>query len=165
MHIYHLVFLSRATSPASDALFESIRNCAERNNTANQITGLLLHCAGYYMEVLEGAARDVADTYARVNNDARHTDIECLYFERSPHRFYPDWSLGVYELMRTGVPVSRNELRRILEPADGVTHYNQMSYGRVVRAFEKFRSLVTGSSFNEANLPSLDDFCPADLAA
>ncbi|MCA9281133.1 MAG: BLUF domain-containing protein [Phycisphaeraceae bacterium] len=161
MHLFRLIFVSRATAPTSDALFESISACATRNNANSAVTGMLLHCAGYFMQVIEGAARDVADTFERVNNDARHTDIQCLHFARASERYYAEWSLGVSEVMRSGRTVTCREMRRVLMPNEGDTPL-QLSYDQIVRAFENFRALVTGAA-EAPPCPDLDRRTPAEL--
>jgi len=163
MQLFRLIYVSRATAPASDSLFESISECAERHNTSNGVTGMLLHCAGYFMQVLEGSARDLADTFARINEDARHTEVHCLYFGKTDKRHYPEWSLSVCNIMRTGPAVSCCQMRRILMPNEGETLL-QLSYPQIVRAFENFRALATGSA-EAPPCPDLDQRTPAELAA
>ena len=67
--------LSRATEPMSrsdlSALLEEIRERNERN----ELTGRLLYGGLHCYQILEGARSTVTTTYAKIEQDKRHTDI------------------------------------------------------------------------------------------
>ncbi|RKR74832.1 FAD-dependent sensor of blue light [Frondihabitans australicus] len=58
------------------------------------ITGLLLHDAGRFVQILEGEPSAVEDRYARIAGDPRHTDVRLLLCEEEDERRFPNWSMG-----------------------------------------------------------------------
>lgn len=51
---------------------------AVRNNSRDEITGVLAVRNGFYLQVLEGQQALVEDTFLRIITDTRHTDLQLL---------------------------------------------------------------------------------------
>ena len=86
--------LSRATEPMSEsdlsALLEEIRERNERN----ELTGRLLYGGLHCYQILEGARSTVTTTYAKIEQDKRHTDITRIAIRASAERKFPRWWMG-----------------------------------------------------------------------
>ncbi len=89
-----IVYSSSATVPFSD---EDLAELLRRSRTANEargVTGLLLHHAGQFMQVLEGPEAVVRAVLTRIAADPRHTGVWVLAEERIETRRFPDWAMG-----------------------------------------------------------------------
>lgn len=94
MAIYHLIYRSVATQPLPEAALNELLDRARAHNESEQITGILLHTAGAYLQVLEGEEAAVAALYARIEADARHTRVRLVTHGNSQRRIFPRWSMG-----------------------------------------------------------------------
>ncbi|MEM9168271.1 MAG: BLUF domain-containing protein [Pseudomonadota bacterium] len=89
-----VVYVSRATRPmAPPALFDLLSVARERNLAAD-ITGVLLHADGVFLQAMEGTAAALDATFARVSRDARHGDLSVLLRRAAPGRRFPERRLA-----------------------------------------------------------------------
>ena len=101
--LFHLIYVSTAVEPMSEAdLVRLLRSCREHNE-ASRITGMLLYKGGHFMQVLEGEEASVMATFARIESDHRHKNIDVLRSEYIQHRNFPDWTMGFANIDTLGV--------------------------------------------------------------
>lgn len=89
-----LVYMSSATEPFDEDDLEAVLEHARRRNTADGLSGLLVHRAGRFMQLLEGPYDAVLATYARIIEDPRHEDVRLLVEESIHTRRFPEWSMA-----------------------------------------------------------------------
>ena len=89
-----VVYSSVATVPFSDAELAALLMRSRLNNSARDLTGVLLHRDGQFMQLLEGPAREVRTTLATIAADPRHSGIWMLEEERTAERRFGSWSMG-----------------------------------------------------------------------
>ena len=90
----HLVYVSTASEPMSDAdLAELLAQSRERNGR-NDITGMLLYKDDRYIQLLEGHEAQVQKIFDSIRRDDRHHDVQLLWFRYAQFRDFPDWSMG-----------------------------------------------------------------------
>jgi hypothetical protein len=79
----------------SAADLSAIVEAARRNNTAREITGMLCHYDGSFLQFLEGEEDVVDEVFSKIKGDPRHRQI--LEVDRRPieARLFPDWSMAV----------------------------------------------------------------------
>lgn len=94
MPIHHLIYRSVAKRTLSDAGLNELLLNARAHNKIEQITGILLHAEGEFMQVLEGEAAAVKALYAHIEADRRHTRVRLLTDGTSLFRIFPRWSMG-----------------------------------------------------------------------
>lgn len=94
MPLFHLVYVSSATAPFSDADLLELLKRSRANNTAIHITGMLLYEGGNFMQVLEGDKSAVEKVHARISRDPRHRGLMTLLKGEIPQRSFSDWSMG-----------------------------------------------------------------------
>jgi hypothetical protein len=87
-------YVSSATRLLHASELEQLVAQARRANAAQGITGVLLHCDGNFMQVIEGPAPDVSATYARIASSAAHRDIFQLFDEPIEAREFESWSMA-----------------------------------------------------------------------
>lgn len=98
MPLIHLLYVSTASADFDSTQLAQVLDSSARHNAPQEITGMLLYAAGNFMQVLEGEAAAVDETYARILKDPRHSDVFLL--ERAPiaQREFGQWSMGFRRL-------------------------------------------------------------------
>jgi hypothetical protein len=96
--MFHLVYLSSATSLLSKPQLLELLAKSRDNNVRAGITGLLLYKEGNFMQVLEGEEREVLATHSRIECDSRHKGLITLLSESIPERRFPGWSMSLRDL-------------------------------------------------------------------
>jgi len=93
MRLFRLTYVSTAVEIFTpESLKELVQRAAAKNATLD-VTGALLFSGGAFMQALEGPEGAVADLYARIELDPRHTFIECVQRDHVENRLFPEWSM------------------------------------------------------------------------
>jgi Sensors of blue-light using FAD len=95
-----LVYVSAAAVPFNDASLRTLLARARSKNAAVDVSGMLLHQAGTFMQVLEGEARVVETVFERISRDPRHKRV-VLLMRRETERNFADWSMGFVDVQGT----------------------------------------------------------------
>lgn len=72
-----------------------------KNNTRDELTGLLTYNSKYFLQVLEGTYSNLTDRYSVISKDSRHSDVELISFDSIDERVFLDWAMvgiGLNEL-------------------------------------------------------------------
>lgn len=115
-----LLYISRARDGLTNDDVARILEASRRNNPKMDITGLLLHGNGTFLQVLQGPEAAVELTYQRIVRDPRHYDVTVIDRTDLVERFHPDWSMGSRAFPDAGdaVALCGDALRRKLESAE-----------------------------------------------
>jgi len=89
-----LVYMSSATLPFDEAELEGVLEHSRVRNTADGLSGMLVHRSGRFMQLLEGPHDAVIATYQRIIADPRHDDVRLLVEESIHTRRFPEWSMA-----------------------------------------------------------------------
>jgi hypothetical protein len=133
-------YVSTATVPWTQAELLTALAQFRARNLERGITGMLLHCNGTFMQVLEGPAEVVDELLARIARDPRHHGYMQLLRRPIRSREFDGWSMGFRNLSSedlSGVPGWSDFLgpqRGALETADAP--------GRAHRLLQSFRGNV-----------------------
>lgn len=103
MSLYHLVYVSSATLPLSEAELLALLEVSRRNNARINVTGLLLYREGNFMQVLEGEESAVRDVQARISRDRRHEGLSTLLQGPIQVRAFSSWAMAFRNLDSTEV--------------------------------------------------------------
>lgn len=97
-----IAYVSRARIDEGDfdGAMHDIIEAAQRNNAADQITGVLVTSGCHFLQVLEGPVDPVRELMAKLQADPRHSDIRMIDDCLVRHRRYPDWSMRYAGLTR-----------------------------------------------------------------
>ncbi len=93
-----LVYTSMATRPMTEKDLLDILEVSRRNNTADEITGLLLYHNGNFMQVLEGPRANVEHTYKRIALDKRHRYVVTVLKQAIKERAFGAWKMSFVNL-------------------------------------------------------------------
>lgn len=89
-----IIYCSQATDDVTpDALIALLEQSRHKNDQL-RVTGLLLYSNQSFLQVLEGDNDAVADVYASITRDPRHTNLRLLLDAEIPARLFPDWTMG-----------------------------------------------------------------------
>jgi len=96
--IYRILYCSLNTLHGSteqqSVEVEKILASSRRNNARNEITGALLFNSGHWAQVLEGPPAAVEQTFEKIQQDMRHSEISVLECGLVPNRDFPSWSMA-----------------------------------------------------------------------
>jgi hypothetical protein len=98
-----LLYVSNTMPAVPSAMLDDILAASRRRNAAAGITGLLLYMDGAFLQVLEGDASAVDDTYARIRADPRHWEARILLEQQTTVRAFGQWSMGFQRLAPGGI--------------------------------------------------------------
>lgn len=76
----------------------NIIDASTRNNRQSGVTGLLMHGAGRFIQILEGSESEVFTLYVKLLNDPRHTDCRIMFATPIEKRAFPDWAMAAMTL-------------------------------------------------------------------
>ncbi|MFP4519151.1 MAG: BLUF domain-containing protein [Oceanicaulis sp.] len=93
MLLVRALYYSQAASRDREAV-RSILGAAQRNNPALNLTGVLIHDRGRYLQVLEGARPVVSAMIARIGDDPRHTGMALADFAEVDRRRFAGFSMA-----------------------------------------------------------------------
>jgi len=92
--IYQVLYHSWTTQQLSENQLQELLEYSRRYNAQHQITGLLLYSSdGRYVQMLEGAEKDVQALYAKIQQDSRHQQVVTVSQGPGPKRQFADWHM------------------------------------------------------------------------
>jgi hypothetical protein len=97
MEMRQLLYVSNTSRTIAPSLLNDILTASRRNNQALDVTGLLLHIDGGFLQVLEGEELALSTLYARIRADKRHWNTQLLLDHQS-ERAFGEWSMGFERL-------------------------------------------------------------------
>ena len=71
----------------------SILEISNLNNKKNSITGCLIYRSDLYLQYLEGPSKELENTYNKILNDKRHSNIKKLSENNSKRRLFASWAM------------------------------------------------------------------------
>jgi hypothetical protein len=92
--VFHLIYASQATIEVTKDVLENILKVARENNSAKQVSGLLLYRLGHFVQLLEGAESEVKKIFEKIKKDSRHRNPIILAEFESQFRLFESWSMG-----------------------------------------------------------------------
>jgi hypothetical protein len=128
--LYHYVYCSRAADGVDEAEVSRIVEAAQRNNSSNGITGVLVFGSGVFFQWIEGPAKEIQSLITTLHCDKRHYDLVSLSQSgEERERLYPNWDMEKVEAEDIRVVLqdaldsaedknNRTALKRILKQLD-----------------------------------------------
>lgn len=96
--MFYLVYVSMAADDLKEGDLLDILAKSREGNRKHEITGLLLHKDGNFMQALEGEETVVRALYDKIRLDPRHRGVLTLVEGRRDERHYAGWSMGFEDL-------------------------------------------------------------------
>lgn len=92
--MYTIVYISACSPGIGDHEIQAIVDTSRPKNERVGITGLLVHCKGNFLQVLEGDEKVVNELFAKISGDDRHLDLRHVDGRTIDQRHFPQWSMG-----------------------------------------------------------------------
>ena len=89
-----VVYSSIATHPFDDAELEGLLRSSRDANERVEVTGVLFHKNGYFLQLLEGPDAAVLEKMATIRDDSRHEKVTTLLKEPIVERQFPQWTMA-----------------------------------------------------------------------
>lgn len=91
--IKHLSYVSTQSYVLHDNDLERLLNESRSRNTKAEITGILIHLDGHFIQFLEGPEENIDKVFRSIQEDNRHHDIKVLSLGESSERCFDDWQM------------------------------------------------------------------------
>lgn len=93
--LYQFIYISRITSTglSGASTLNDIAETSIKNNTINNITGILCYGNGYFFQYVEGTEQALTNLKNQLLMDDRHKDLQMLEFSEIKTRRFENWSL------------------------------------------------------------------------
>lgn len=139
--LHRLIYCSRAQPVAiadPSATVRDILDVAQTSNLRDGVTGALLACDGWFLQVLEGTLPAFRATFARIKADPRHGDIKVIYTGPIPERAFARWTMCGRNFLSTMEEqmIDVFELRPIFDPRQ-LKPWEAMSLLRTVQTTQQ----------------------------
>jgi blue light- and temperature-responsive anti-repressor len=110
--LIHIIYSSAAHADFSTAQLLDLLASSRSKNLKLEITGMLLHIEGSFLQVIEGREGDIDALFETISADPRHRNIITIIRESIARRSFSDWSMGFADITRAD-----------LENADGFADF------------------------------------------
>lgn len=94
MSLRRLAYTSQATVPFNKRALLDLLHDARAFNSLDQISGLLMHSQGHFLQILEGEPEAIDDLLARLSRDPRHSTPKIILDGPAGSRLFSQWSMG-----------------------------------------------------------------------
>lgn len=114
-----IVYVSTATVEFTKADLAALLETSRTNNRLVNVTGMLLHHDGSFMQAIEGPHDEVRALHTRITNDRRHTGIMNLLECEIDQREFGDWQMAFRDIgsaraeQRAATAISSTALRTL----------------------------------------------------
>ncbi len=116
-----LTYVSNAAVPINKEELERILNSSLKNNSAADVTGMLVYHDSTFIQVLEGPEEAVDRIYGVVQHDDRHENLVVLNESQIEDREFGKWEMG-FRFIEPGEDLGQftsfQELAKILKNPD-----------------------------------------------
>ncbi len=96
--MHTIVYLSAATWLYSQSEMLDILTTSRKNNTALDVTGLLIYHEGSIFQILEGDEEVIQNLFDKISGDKRHKRIIKIQDESLAARNFREWSMAFKEV-------------------------------------------------------------------
>ena len=91
-------YISRSAGPQTSTITGSILKTAVVLNKVHQLTGVLCHGKGFFLQMFEGERSVINQLYGRILRDSRHKDVEMVSMQEISQRKFSHWSMALIDL-------------------------------------------------------------------
>lgn len=93
--LHYLCYRSKSCleAPQSASEARQIAMNSSQRNQDNDVTGVLVFRAGYFLQLLEGPEQSLIETLERIRKDKRHKDIRLLSQGPLERRQFGEWGM------------------------------------------------------------------------
>ncbi len=105
--MFTICYVSSAKPGITPDELEELFAITEKNNSASNITGLLLYQSGKFLQVLEGDEELLKNLFSIIEQDSRHNNIFVILKQKCEHRIFENY------ISRFSIVNSKEELKTV----------------------------------------------------
>lgn len=94
MALRQLVYISKEKQTFDEDDLSKLLGGARENNSAIDVSGLLIYHEGSFIQALEGDPATVEKLFEKIEADPRHENTRVLYRGEIDERSFENWSMG-----------------------------------------------------------------------
>lgn len=95
--MYCLLYSSISSDDFTDKVLDEILAVSRQNNSDLEVTGMLMHKGGVFLQILEGPLPAVKALFAKISIDPRHKLVKVIQEGPIAERSFGDWSMAYSE--------------------------------------------------------------------
>jgi len=107
---------------------------AVENNKKKSITGMMVYSNDYFLQCIEGEAKDIDELFKKIVKDKRHYDIKLLGKKDIEKRYFDEWNLGFIN--------NSKYIKKLIETKTGVKEFEPYKFD-----YENARDILYKLSF------------------
>jgi hypothetical protein len=114
MELRRIIYTSHAIEQFSKRNLLDLLHYARTFNKIDNITGILMHRRGAFLQVLEGSSEDVGNLLSRILSDPSHHKIKIILDASIDRRIFSNWTMGCADFNKPElslIPGIRTDLR------------------------------------------------------
>lgn len=109
--LYRVVYLSSAQQHFGPVEFDLLLAASRRRNIRDDITGLLLHDGGHFIQALEGEERILRHLMRRIETDPRHGSVSYVAAGEINSRMFGRWAMASGRAAPGSIPAMIDAIR------------------------------------------------------
>ena len=94
MALRRIIYTSQASKPLSKRGLLDMLHESRAFNSIDNISGVLMHRKGTFIQVIEGNPEDVEDLFTRIQRDSRHKEVKIILDSSVDSRHFSNWAMG-----------------------------------------------------------------------
>ena len=94
MSLRRIVYTSQASEKFSKRSLLNLLHESRAFNTIDNISGVLMHRKGCFLQVIEGESEVVDDLFKRLLKDRRHNAVRLILDSSVDSRLFSSWAMG-----------------------------------------------------------------------
>ncbi|RED43955.1 FAD-dependent sensor of blue light [Winogradskyella eximia] len=94
MSLRQIIYTSQASEQFNKRSLLDLLHTSRGYNTIDNISGVLMHRDGYFLQIIEGEQDVIEDLFQRLNNDTRHKNIKMILDRSVESRLFSNWAMG-----------------------------------------------------------------------
>ena len=94
MALRRIVYTSQALEQFNKRSLLDLLHDARAFNKIDNITGVLMHRKGNFLQIIEGESENVANLLTRLLSDPRHNKVKIILDSSVDRRLFSNWTMG-----------------------------------------------------------------------
>ena len=94
MKCRRIIYTSRSTKQFNKRNLLDLLHDSRAFNTMDNISGVLMHKNGLFLQIIEGKSKDLEDLIERLHRDTRHNNLKIIDDQLVEDRIFANWSMG-----------------------------------------------------------------------
>ena len=94
MALRRIVYTSQALEQFNKRSLLDLLHDARAFNKIDNITGVLMHRKGHFLQVIEGESENVGNLLTRLLSDPRHNKVKIILDSFVDRRLFSNWTMG-----------------------------------------------------------------------